>query len=162
MISTWCRGQVPAALVVLGRGGGRKTHGPAPAQHVGDQRPLVGPPDHHWRREMDRDDHPCRRALPALSGDGGAPVLALRSDRRDAEPLWRRAAAAADRSGSRRRHERVQLVGGVRRALLRHPLGLSRPRASQDRTQGPDAGGCEGSLRPWRPGQAIEVGRGQL
>ena len=64
--------------------------------------------------------------------------------------------------GSHRRHERVELVGRVRRALLRHPLGLSRPRASQDRTQGPDAGGCEGSLRPWRPGQALEVGRGQL
>ncbi len=55
-----------------------------------------------------------------------------------------------------------ELLGRVRRALLRHPLGLSRPRASQDRTQGPDARGCEGSLRPWCPGQALEVRRGQL
>ena len=55
------------------------------------------------------------------------PVLALRPDRRDPAPLWRRAAAAADRSGSGRRHERVQFLGGVRRPLLRHPFGLSRP-----------------------------------
>ena len=41
--------------------------------------------------------------------------------------LWRRASPAARRSGSDRRHERVELVGGVRRPLLRHPLGLSRP-----------------------------------
>ena len=40
--------------------------------------------------------------------------------------------------------------------------GLPRPRESQDRAQGPDAGGREGSVRPWRSGQAIEVGRGQL
>ena len=57
--------------------------------------------DHHRRGQMDRDDHPRRRALPALSGHGRAPVLALRPDRRDAAPLWHRAASAADRSGSR-------------------------------------------------------------
>ncbi len=39
-----------------------------------------------------------------VSGDGGGPVLALRSDRRDPTPLWRRGASAADRCGSRRRH----------------------------------------------------------
>ena len=41
-------------------------------------------------------------------------------------PYGDRAASAADRGGSRRRHERVQCVGGVRRPLLRHALGLSR------------------------------------
>ena len=121
------RGQVHAALVVLRRSGGRKAHGPTAAQHVGDQRPVGGPLDHHRRGQMDRDDHTRRRALPALSGDRGAPVLALRPDRRDAAPLWDRAASAADRSGSHRRHERVQFMGGVRRPLLRHALGLSRP-----------------------------------
>ena len=121
------RGQVHAALVVLGRSGGRKAHGATAAQHVGDQRPVGGPLDHHRRGKMDRDDHPGRCALPALSGHRRAPVLALRSDRRHAAPLWDRAAAAADRSGSRRRHERVQFLGGVRWPLLRHPLGLSRP-----------------------------------
>ena len=42
-------------------------------------------------------------------------------------PYGDRAAAAADRGGSDRRHERVQFLGGVRRPLLRHPLGLPRP-----------------------------------
>ena len=37
-----------------------------------------------------------RRALPALPGDGGAPVLALRSEWSNAEPLWGRASAAED------------------------------------------------------------------
>ena len=36
------RGQVHAALVVLRRSRRRKAHGPAPAQHVGDQRPVGG------------------------------------------------------------------------------------------------------------------------
>jgi hypothetical protein len=31
-------------------------YGAAPAQHVGEQRPLGGPLDHHWRRQMDRDE----------------------------------------------------------------------------------------------------------
>ena len=77
-------------------------------------------------------------------------------------PLWHRAASAADRSGPGRRHEQVQFMGRVRRPLLRHPFGLSRPRASQVRTQGPDARGRQGSLRPWRSGQTVEVGGGQL
>ncbi len=42
----------------------------APAQHVGDQRPVVGPLHHHRRGQMGRDNHPRRRALPALSGHG--------------------------------------------------------------------------------------------
>ena len=77
-------------------------------------------------------------------------------------PYGDRAASAADRGGPDRRHERVQFVGRVRRPLLLDPLRLSRPRASQGRTQGPDARGRQGSLRPWRSGQTLEVGRGQL
>jgi hypothetical protein len=73
---------------------GGKTHGPAAAQHVGDQRQVGGAVDHHRRRQVDRDDDTCRRSLPALSGDGGAPVLALRSDWRDPASLWRRASPA--------------------------------------------------------------------
>src|SRR3984957_9215777 len=156
------RGQVHATLVVLRRGRRRKAHGPASAQHEGDQRPVGGALDHHRRRQMDRNDHTRRRALPAFSGNGGAALLALRSDRRDPAPLWRRAAAAAGRSGSFGRYERLEFLGRVRRPLLRHPFRLSRPRASQSGTEGPDAGGRQGSLRPWRSGQAVEVGRGQL
>ena len=80
------RGQVHAALVVLRRGRGRKAYGPASAQYVGDQRPVGSALDHHRRGQMDRDDHTRRRALSALSGHGGAAVLAVRSDRRDAAP----------------------------------------------------------------------------
>ena len=54
-------------------------------------------------------------------------VLALRPDRRNAASLWGRAASAADRGGSDRRHERVQFLGRVRRPLLRHPFRLPRP-----------------------------------
>jgi hypothetical protein len=54
------------------------------------------------------------------------PVLALRSDRRDAAPLWRRAASAAYRGSSHSRHERVQFVGGVRGPLLRNPPSVPR------------------------------------
>ena len=32
-----------------------------------------------------------------------------------------------DRSGSNRRYERVEFLGGARRRLLRHPFRLSRP-----------------------------------
>jgi hypothetical protein len=113
-------------------------------------------------RRVGPGDLTRRRPLPALSGDRGAQVLALRPDRPDPAALWDRATPAADRGGAHRRHERVQCMGGVRRPLLRHTLGLSRPRASQVRTQGPVARGRQGSLRPRRTGQAVEVGRGQL
>jgi hypothetical protein len=46
------RSQVHAALVVLRRGRDRKVHGPAPAQYVGDQRPIGRGVDHHWRGQM--------------------------------------------------------------------------------------------------------------
>jgi predicted phage-related endonuclease len=47
------RGQVHAALVVLRRSGGREAHGPAAAQHVGDQCKVRRAVDHHRRRQMD-------------------------------------------------------------------------------------------------------------
>ena len=49
------RGQVHAAVVVLRRGGGRKIHAAAAAQHVGDQCQAVGALDHHRRRQVGRD-----------------------------------------------------------------------------------------------------------
>ena len=38
--------------------------------------------------------------------------------------FWRRAAPAADRGGADRRHERLQLLGGVRRRVPLNPVGL--------------------------------------
>ncbi len=61
------RGQIHAALVVLGGGGHRKAHGPAAAQHVGDQRKVGGAVDHHRRGQVGRTDGPGRFPLPALS-----------------------------------------------------------------------------------------------
>ena len=43
--------------------------------------------------------------------------------------------------------------------LCPDPAGLSRARAGQGRAQEPDAGGCQGGDRPWRPGQALEIRR---
>ena len=113
------RGQIHAALVVLRRGGVRKAHGPAAAQHVGHERKVRGALDHHRRGQVDRDDHPGRRALPALSGHRRAPVLALHSDRRDPAPLRPRASAAASRCSSDRRHGQIQ--------CLRKPITSASP-----------------------------------
>ena len=66
---------------------------------------------------------------------GGKEVLALRPIRRNAPPHQCRAAAAAHRGHPHRRHERVEFVGGVRRAVPQHPGGLSRPRAGKERAQ---------------------------
>ena len=60
----------------------------------------------HRRRQMGRDHHPCRSALPAPHRHRRAEVLALRRDRRAAAPVRRRAAAAADRGDPHRRYER--------------------------------------------------------
>ena len=94
-------------------GGGREAHGPAAAQHVGHRLPHGGAVDHYRRRQMGRDDHSGRSALPASAAHGGEEVLALRRDRRDPSPLWRRAATAKDRGGPDRRHERLQCLGRV-------------------------------------------------
>ena len=60
---------------------GRKAHGPAAAQHVGHRLPHGRPFDHYRRRQMGRDDHSGRSALPAPSAHGREEILALRRDR---------------------------------------------------------------------------------
>ena len=70
------------------------------AQYVGDQCKVGGAIDHHWRRQVGRTDGSGRFLLPALPRHGGAQVLALRPDRRDAKALRDRAAASPDRGGS--------------------------------------------------------------
>jgi hypothetical protein len=39
-----------------------------------------------------------------------------------------------------------------------HQVGLPRTRAGEDRTQGADAGGCQGCIRSRRPGEALQGG----
>ena len=157
------RGQVHAALVVLRGGGGRKVHGPAPAQHVG---------------------HPSAvsSVLSIITGGGKWVEITIPMDPLYLSVLvsaekkfWRcvqsgeaappdqcRAAAAAHRGDPHRRHELLELLGGVRGAVPQYPRCLSRPRAGEERAQGPDAGGCQGGDRAWRAGQALEIGRGEL
>jgi predicted phage-related endonuclease len=54
-------------------------------------------------------------------------ILALRRDRRDPSPLWRRAAPAADRGSADRRHERVERLGRVCRPVSGNTSGRPRP-----------------------------------
>ncbi len=54
------RGQIHAALDILGGGGRREAHGAAAAQYVGGERPVGGAVDHHRRRQMGRN----RRSMP--------------------------------------------------------------------------------------------------
>ena len=56
----------------------------------------------------------------------------------------------------------VELLGGVRSAVPLDPAGLPRARKGKDGTQGADAGGRQGGVRPRHPGQALQVRRGQL
>jgi len=72
------RGQVHAALVVLGRGGGRKAHGAGAAQHVGRQFQDGGAFNHYRRRKMGRDRAFGRSALPAPARNRRAKIPALR------------------------------------------------------------------------------------
>ena len=51
------RSQVHAPVVVLGRGSGRKAHGAASAQYVGEQRGNGGAIDHNRRRQVGGDRH---------------------------------------------------------------------------------------------------------
>src|ERR1700752_3874997 len=51
------RGQVHAALVVLGRSSSREAHGAAAAQYVGHGLPHRGAVDHHRWRQMGGNDH---------------------------------------------------------------------------------------------------------
>ena len=72
-----------------------------------------------------------------LSGDGGETVLALRQTGETPRPYRRRAAAAADRGGPDRRHERVSIPGlsspafsrATRSAFLDHERAKSELKA---------------------------------
>ena len=115
------RGQVHAAVVVLGRGGRGEAHGPAPAQHAGRRHQEIRALHHQRRRQVDRTvdrgrpdlpDHPDRRRKGFLAGG---------QDRRTPGAVRLRASEAADRSGPGGRHERLQLLGRIRRAVSGHP-----------------------------------------
>src|SRR5262245_31756242 len=90
------------SVLSLITGGGRKVHGPGPAQHVGHPLEDVGVVDHHRRRQVGRDHNPHGPALSERPGLGGEEVLALRALRRTAPPDQCRAAAAAHRGHSHR------------------------------------------------------------
>ena len=86
-----------------------------------------GAVDHHRRRQMGRDDRPRRSALPALSDDGGAEILALRRERRAPYPFGLEpprprieAVRIVDMSASNAWAEFAGL-------FCAHPIGLSRP-----------------------------------
>ena len=81
----------------------------------------------HRRRQMGRDHHPCRSALPAPHCHRRTEVLALCRERRAPSPVRRRTAEATDRGCSDRRYERVQFLGGVCRRIPQHAASLSRP-----------------------------------
>src|SRR5262249_37726257 len=133
-----------------------------PAQHVGHPFADFGPLHHYRRRQMGRGRHTNGPALSHRSGLGGKEVLALRPVRRGPAPHHGRAATAAHRGHPHRRHELVELVGGVRSALPQHPGSLSRPRALEERAQGADAGGRQGGDWARGAGQAVEGGRRKL
>ena len=115
------RGQVHAAVVVLGGSGGRKAHGAAAAQHVGDGA--------HERR--------CCRSSPAAANGSRSPSRPIRSTStccsrprgssgaasRAASPLACSASSrrGRDRGGPDRRHERLQRLGGIRRHSFGRP-----------------------------------------
>ena len=131
------RGQIHAALVVLGGSRRREARGPAAAQHVGHRGKDCGALGDYRRRQMGRNQNPCRSAISAPHRHGGEEVLALRRERRAASPIRGRAATAADRGGPHRRHERLQRLGGIRRHLCADPGGSSRTRRGQGRTEEP-------------------------
>ena len=150
------RGQVHAALVVRRAGGGRKAHGPGPAQYVGHPCPVGGALDHHRRRQVGGNHHPDGSALSERPGRGREEILALRPVGRDAPPDQCRAAAAADRSDPHRRYDLVQQLGGICRRSSAAPgrpiWSTSGPRPSSRglcrRTPGrPSAMGCGPNAR---------------
>ena len=61
------------------------------------------------------------------------------------------------RGGSRRRHECFQFLGGICWRVLPHPSGCCRARDREIRAEKADAGGRQGSHRPWRARQALEI-----
>src|SRR5215831_3873008 len=81
------RGQVHAALVILGGSRGREAYGPAPTQFVGDQFSAGGALNNHRRRQVGRDQDFSRSALPAPPVNRREEVLALRRERGAPSPL---------------------------------------------------------------------------
>ena len=61
----------------------------------------------------------------------------------------------ADRGRPHCRYEHVECLGGVCRRLRPYPIGPSRARTGQGRTQGSDARGRQGGAWPRHPGQAV-------
>ena len=82
---------------------------------------LGGAFDHHRRRQMGGNDRSCRPALPASSAYRREEILALRPRRRAPSPVRGRATPAPARGRPRRRHERVQQLGGTRRPSTAGP-----------------------------------------
>ena len=65
------------------------------------------------------------------------------------------AVRSVDMASSNTWAEFAALFCSTRSAFLDHETG-------QERAQGPDAGGRQGGVRPWGPGQALQGGGGQL
>ena len=78
------------------------------------------------RRQMGRALDPRRSAVPAPLADRGEEVLALRPERRGASAVRGRAATAAAGGSPHRRHECLELMGGVCRRVPAHPASLCR------------------------------------
>ena len=55
-----------------------------------------------------------------------------------------------------------ECLGGIRCGLWPDPRGAPGARTGQGRIEGPHATGCQGSNRPWHPGQALQVRRRQF
>src|ERR1700722_9180918 len=102
----------------------------------------------HSRRQMGRDLNRRRPPVSAPPPHRREEVLALRLLLRAASPVRGRTATTADRGGADRRYGFVELLGGIRSAVSLDPVGLPRTRKGQDRTQGADAGGRQGGVRP--------------
>jgi hypothetical protein len=121
------RGQVHAAVVVLGGVRGREVHGPAPAQHVGDQYPDGGALHHHRWGQMGRDLDRRRPAVSAPAPHCGEEVLALRVLRRAPSPVRGRTARprieavrTVDMGSSNSWAEFAVLFRSTRPAFLEH------------------------------------------
>ena len=119
------RGEVHAALVVLGGRLPLRSTWRSSSTTCGLSDRGVGFVDHHRRRQVGRDLDPRGSALSAPSAHRREAVLAMRPERRDASSVRGRAASAADRGGPDGRHERVKLLGGVRGGVL--PNAVRRP-----------------------------------
>ena len=122
-----------------------------------------GAVDHHRGRQMGRDHDSDGPALSQRPGFGGEEILALRPVRRDAASDQCRAAAATHRGHPHRRHELVQLLGGVRGDLPHAPASafLEHERAKTElKALMPED--AKEAIGHGRAGQALEVGRRQL